>query len=86
MTARAPAATAPPASDGSGGDGLPVSRFHLVALAFQRAKQLQAGARPRVDAAGHKATRVALLEVMADTVSWTILDKVPPRDPGAPQR
>jgi len=54
---------------------LNLSRFHLVALAFQRAKQLQAGARPRVDAAGHKPTHVALLEVMADTISWTVEPK-----------
>jgi DNA-directed RNA polymerase subunit K/omega len=45
--------------------------FHLVAVVFQRAKQLQNGARPRVEAGRHKATRVALLEVLADTVSWT---------------
>jgi DNA-directed RNA polymerase subunit K/omega len=49
-----------------------LSRFHIVSLAFLRAKQLKAGARPRVDASGHKPTRVALLEVMADTISWTI--------------
>ena len=57
-------------------EALHLSRFHLVSLAFQRAKQIQAGARPRVDAAGHKPTRVALLEVIADTVSWTIEDTV----------
>ncbi len=45
--------------------------FHLVAVVFQRAKQLKSGARPRVDAGSHKATRVALLEVLADTVSWS---------------
>ena len=59
-------------------EALKLSRFHLVSLAFQRAKQIQAGARPRVDAAGHKPTRVALLEVMADTISWTVEDKVQP--------
>lgn len=54
------------------GDGLPLSRFHIAALAFQRARQLQNGARPRVEAAGHKVPRVALLEVMADTISWDL--------------
>jgi len=54
-------------------DGLPLSRFHIAALAFQRATQLKNGARPRVDAAGHRPTRLALLEVMADTISWTIV-------------
>ncbi len=48
-----------------------LSRFHLVAVVFQRVKQLRSGARPRVDAGDHKATRVALLEVLADTVSWS---------------
>jgi DNA-directed RNA polymerase omega subunit len=57
-------------------EALNLSRFHLVSLAFQRAKQIQAGARPRVDAAGHKPTRVALLEVIADTISWTVEEKV----------
>lgn len=64
-----PAATAPV---NAASDGPTLNRFHIVALAFQRAKQLQNGARPRVDPAGHKPTRVALLEVMADTVSWTL--------------
>jgi len=61
------ALAAPPtiASDG------PLSGFHLACVVFQRAKQLQNGARPMVDAADHKPTRVALLEVLADTVSWT---------------
>ncbi len=69
----------PPAGEGTallspiGSDGLPLSRFHLVTLVFQRAKQLQNGARPRVDAAGHKPTRVALLEVMAQAISWTVV-------------
>jgi DNA-directed RNA polymerase omega subunit len=45
--------------------------FLLASVAFQRAKQLQMGARPRVEAAGHKPTRVALLEILADAVSWT---------------
>jgi DNA-directed RNA polymerase subunit K/omega len=40
-------------------------------VVFQRAKQLQNGARPRVDAGNHKPTRVALMEVLADTVSWS---------------
>ena len=64
-------------------EALKLSRFHLVSLAFQRAKQIQAGARPRVDAAGHKPTRVALLEVIADTISWTVED-APPRPEGHP--
>ena len=49
-----------------------LNRFHVAALAFQRSKQLQNGARPRLDAAGHKPTRLALLEVMADLISWSV--------------
>jgi DNA-directed RNA polymerase omega subunit len=47
------------------------NRFHLLTLAFQRAKQLSAGAKPRVPAGGHKPTRVALMELAADTISWS---------------
>lgn len=48
------------------------NRFHVIALVFQRARQLQNGARPRVEPAGHKHLRLALLEVLANTLSWTI--------------
>jgi len=49
----------------------PLSGFYLVSVVFQRAKQLQNGARPRVDPGVHKPTRVALMEVLADTISWS---------------
>jgi DNA-directed RNA polymerase omega subunit len=52
------------------------NRFHLLSLAFQRAHQLNAGARPRVPRRDHKPTRLALLEVMADTVSWSLETEV----------
>jgi DNA-directed RNA polymerase subunit K/omega len=42
--------------------------FYVVTLMFQRAKQLKAGARPRVDPRGHTPARVALLEVLAGLV------------------
>jgi DNA-directed RNA polymerase subunit K/omega len=57
------------------GNGLGLSPFHIAALAFQRARQLKNGARPRVDAAGHRPTRLALLEVLADTISWSVEEK-----------
>lgn len=57
------------------------NRFHLLALVFQRVRQLKAGARPRIEAEDHKPTRLALLEVMADTVSWSLAD--PPPEKGA---
>jgi len=51
-----------------------MNRFHIAAMAFQRARQLHNGARPRVDDTGHKSTRLALLEILADTISWTITE------------
>jgi DNA-directed RNA polymerase subunit K/omega len=50
-----------------------LSRFHIAALAFQRAQQLKHGARPRVEGNGHKVCTVALLEVLANTISWSTL-------------
>lgn len=61
----------PPASIGNATSGPLSSRFLVIVLAFQRSRQLHGGSRPRVDPGDHKQTRVALLEVMADTVSWT---------------
>lgn len=46
------------------------SRFHIASLAFQRARQLKAGARPRVEQEGHTLVRLAQLEVMAGLISW----------------
>jgi DNA-directed RNA polymerase omega subunit len=47
-------------------------KFRLIVVTFQRAKQLQNGARPRVDPGDHKFARVAMLEVMAGMVSWSV--------------
>jgi DNA-directed RNA polymerase subunit K/omega len=47
------------------------NRFLLTAIAFQRSKQLQQGAKARVERADHKATYLAVLEVLANTVSWS---------------
>lgn len=52
-----------------------LSIFHLVVLASQRAKQLAAGARPRVDPGIHRHPRVALLEVSAGLISWSVTEK-----------
>lgn len=46
--------------------------FHLATLAFRRAGQLRAGARPRVDPGRHKSCHIALLEVAAGAVSWEL--------------
>jgi len=51
-------------------DAMPLSRFHLVVLAYQRARQLHSGARPRVEPGEHKVCRVAVMEVLGNTVSW----------------
>jgi DNA-directed RNA polymerase subunit K/omega len=46
--------------------------FHLTTLVFRRALQLRAGARPRIDPAGHKLGHVAFLEVTAGAIPWEI--------------
>jgi DNA-directed RNA polymerase subunit omega len=53
------------------------SKYRLIILAAKRSKQLQRGARPRIeiDAAKHKPTRIALEEVMRGKVSFTIRER-----------
>jgi DNA-directed RNA polymerase subunit K/omega len=75
MTADAAVETASGPVGGVATDGVPLNRFHIAVLAFQRARHLQNGAPPRVAAGSHRATRIALLEVLADTISWTVLEK-----------
>lgn len=48
------------------------SKFRFITVAAQRAKQLQNGAKPRVEAKSRKPTRVAMQEVLAEAVSWEI--------------
>jgi DNA-directed RNA polymerase subunit K/omega len=71
MTASAPAPV-PAASGVEPSAGPHHNRFHLAAVAFLRDKQLQAGSRPRVPWSGQKSVKLALAEVLANTVSWTI--------------
>ena len=60
------------------GDETPVaeidSKYRLIILAAKRSKQLQRGARPRIDidALKHKNTRIALEEVMRGRVNFTV--------------
>jgi DNA-directed RNA polymerase subunit K/omega len=78
----------PPTLEPRTADRLPLSRFLIVALTFQRVRQLKAGARPRVEAPGRTPARLAFLEVTADTISWTIEPgQQPPRatEPGSPK-
>jgi DNA-directed RNA polymerase subunit omega len=50
------------------------SKFRFITVAAQRAKQLQAGAKPRVEAKSRKPTRLAMQEVQAGAVSWEVLE------------
>lgn len=51
------------------------SKYRLIIVAAQRSKQLQRGARPRVelDPQKHKPTRIALEEVERGKVSFSIV-------------
>lgn len=48
------------------------SKYRLIILAAQRSKQLQRGARPRIeiDPTKHKVTRIALEEIVQGTVQF----------------
>ncbi len=61
------------------------SKFRFITVASQRAKQLQNGAKPRVDVRSRKPTRVAMQEVLAGVISWDIkedLKAIIPDEPG----
>ena len=53
------------------------SKYRLIILAAKRSKQLQRGARPRIDidALKHKNTRIALEEVMRGRINFTLTNK-----------
>jgi DNA-directed RNA polymerase omega subunit len=53
------------------------SKYRMIIVAAQRSKQLQRGARPRVDLdpQRHKPTRIALAEVEQGKVNFSILDE-----------
>jgi DNA-directed RNA polymerase omega subunit len=46
------------------------SKFRFITVASQRAKQIQNGSKPRVEARSRKPTRIAMQEVLANAVSW----------------
>jgi DNA-directed RNA polymerase subunit omega len=51
------------------------SKYRLIILAAKRSKQLQRGARPRIDVNNtekHKNTRIALEEVIRGRVNFTV--------------
>ena len=53
------------------------SKYRLIILAAKRSKQLQRGARPRIeiDPVKHKPTRIAVEEVMRGKVNFTIKER-----------
>jgi DNA-directed RNA polymerase subunit omega len=53
------------------------SKYRMIIVAAQRSKQLQRGARPRVelDLQRHKPTRVALEEVQQGKVPFSLIEK-----------
>ncbi|MCI0573884.1 MAG: DNA-directed RNA polymerase subunit omega [Myxococcaceae bacterium] len=58
------------------------SKFRFITVASQRAKQLQNGAKPRVEIRSRKPTRIAMHEVLQGAVSWemkeSLKDVLPP--------
>lgn len=53
------------------------SKYRLIIIAAKRSKQLQRGARPRIeiDPLKHKPTRIALEEVQQGKVNFEIVDE-----------
>ena len=51
------------------------SKFRFITVAAQRAKQIQNGAKPRVETRSRKPTRIAMQEVLAGAVSWEVKDE-----------
>ncbi len=53
------------------------SKYRMIIVAAQRSKQLQRGARPRVelDMQRHKPTRIALEEVLQGKVPFALITK-----------
>jgi DNA-directed RNA polymerase subunit omega len=56
------------------------SKFRFITVAAQRAKQLQNGAKARVEARSRKPTRIAMQEVLANAVSWEVKDENAPAE------
>jgi DNA-directed RNA polymerase subunit omega len=61
------------------------SKYRLIILAAQRSKQLQRGARPRIemDSTKHKPTRIALEEVVQGKIQFHMTtggDEEPPKE------
>ena len=63
------------------------SKYRLIILAAQRSKQLQRGARPRIeiDPTKHKPTRIALEEIIQGTVQFSVTSEGDDGQTEAPQ-
>lgn len=55
------------------------NRFLLSTVAFLRSHQIKNGATARIERGAHKANFIAILEVLADRISWSHGDP-PPTD------
>ena len=55
--------------------GQPESKYRLIQVAAKRARQLQNGARAQVNVDSSKPTKVAMEEVKAGKVEWTVNEK-----------
>ena len=58
----------------------PLGRFHIATLVMRRARQLKDGARSRTEADGHTLCRLALMEVLAGAISWSVVASPSPGD------
>ena len=52
------------------------NRFELVLMATKRARQLEKGAEPMIDAANDKPTVLALREIADNRVNMTMIDEI----------
>ena len=59
------------------------SKYRMIIVAAQRSKQIQRGARPRVemDPQRHKPTRIAMEEVQRGKVNFKIIDVIERQKP-----
>lgn len=57
------------------------SKYRFVILCAQRTRQILEGAQPRVETAVKKPAFLAMQEVLADKVEWTVKESLPPAMP-----
>jgi DNA-directed RNA polymerase subunit omega len=62
------------------------SKFRLILVAAKRARQLQSGARPLIQAPSRKATKVAQLELAAGLVPFEVQQPLVDDDGGSKRK